>query len=89
MIDFKAAIKKAIEFLDAVHANQNLRDVRLEEIELSEDDRFWNITLSYRRGMPPSGLAGALAGETPREYKVLAVRSVDGEVRSMKIRQLV
>jgi hypothetical protein len=86
-IDFKTAIKKAIEFLDAVYANQNLRDVRLEEIDLSEGDEFWNITLSYRRGMPAPGLVGALIGETPREYKVLAVRSRDGEVRSMKIRQ--
>jgi hypothetical protein len=89
-IDFKTAVKKAIEFLAGVYANEDLRDVRLEEIELSEGDEFWNITLSYRRYAPPATTVSGLeiiAGVPPREYKVLAVRLRDGNVRSMKIRQ--
>ena len=90
-VDFKTAVKKAIEFLAGVYANEDLRDVRLEELELSEGDEFWNITLSYRRYAPPartiSGAMEIIAGVPPREYKVLAVRLRDGEVRSMKIRQ--
>ncbi len=89
MIDFKTAVKKALEFLAGVYANENLLDVRLEEIELSEGDDFWNITLSYAKFIRPSSLEEELSDETYREYKVIAVRSADGEVRSMKIRQLV
>jgi len=90
-IDFKTAVKKALDFLAGVYADEDLRDVRLEEIELSEDDKFWNITLSYRRYAPPassvSGATELIAGAPPREYKVIAVRLWNGEVRSMKIRQ--
>ena len=93
MIDFKTAVKKALEFLADVYANESLLDVRLEEIELSEDERFWNITLSYRGGTRhPATSALAMAEVVtgpPREYKVIAVRSLDGEVQSMKIRELV
>jgi hypothetical protein len=98
MIDVKTAVKNAILFLADLLAEQNVHDVRLEEVELSEDEKVWFITLSYlRRSAEGEGTvigkmlaAGELMGaRVEREYKVFAVDSVTGEVRSMKMRQLV
>jgi len=90
MIEFKTAVKTAIEFLAEAYPNENLRDLRLEEIELSANEEFWYITVSYAGDASSlSGLARAIAGPPDREYKVIAVRSEDGRVQSMKIRQLV
>jgi hypothetical protein len=52
-------------------------DVSVEEAELSEDERFWLITLGYE--FAPFG--------GPKEYKVFKVDAQSGEVLSMKIRE--
>ena len=50
----------------------------VEEIELSEDGRYWFVTL----GFSLSYLIG------PKSYKVFKVDAYTGEVLSMKIREL-
>lgn len=55
------------------------RRIELEEIELTEDERFWLITLSYEL----SSLEFA-----PRQYKVFKIDAVSGEVRSMRIKRV-
>jgi len=90
MIDFKTAVKAALAFLAEAYPNENLRDLRLEEIDLSADEKFWYVTVSYsREASSPSELAKTMGSFAVREYKVIAVRSDDGRVQSMKIRQLV
>jgi len=96
MIDVKTAVKNAILFLADLLAEQNVHDVRLEEVELSEDERVWFITLSYLRRSAESEQSEmqkmlsshGLTAQTVREYKIFAVDSAKGEVRSMKMRQL-
>ena len=77
-------------FRDALPAT----DIRLEEIELSEDERFWNITLS---GLLPrekddrpelSAIAEIFRKPHERVYKVFVVEDGSCKVRSMKIRSL-
>ncbi len=90
MIDFKAAVKAALAFLAEAFPNEEVRGVRLEEIDLSPDEKFWYVTVSYlREASSPSELARAVSGFDVREYKVIAIRADDGRVQSMKIRQLV
>jgi len=96
MIDVKTAVKNAIVFLADLLAEQNVHDVRLEEVELSEDEKVWFITLSYlRRSAEGEGTvigkmlaSHGLTARLEREYKIFAVDSATGEVRSMKMRQL-
>ena|SRR5437762_1908208 len=64
-------------------------NVLLEEVEITDDDRYWLITLGY---IPPYQEAPAEKlftplGSSPREYKVFKIDRQSGEVRSMKIRE--
>ena len=89
MIEVKHAVRQAVAFLQEVYGDEAVGDVRVEEVELSEDGSAWHVTLSFA---PPSGrstssdLAAALGVLTKREYKIVTVSSPTGAVRSMKIR---
>ena len=60
--------------------------IQLEEIEISDDDKFWNITLSYDD--QPTEPGGFIFGGISRFYKIFKVDAKDGSVRSMKIRNI-
>jgi len=65
----------------------------LEEVEFSEDERFWLITLSYQIKAEPAPKAAvpsmaAFFGPTSMtKYKVFKVDAQSGKVVSMKIRK--
>jgi hypothetical protein len=92
MISVKDAAQRAAEFARTVladnpEANAWGSQVRLEEVETghSQGRRVWFITLS----IPDSANAlAAFAGQRSRLYKSFAVDTENGEVLSMKIRQL-
>jgi hypothetical protein len=71
-------------------------DILLEEVEISDDDQYWLVTLGFAYGKdgaaaskdaPLTPLARALAATRPRKYKVFRINRATGEVRSMKIRE--
>ena len=91
-VDLKDAVKKATEYFSDLLFVHN---VRLEEVELNEDGRFWSITLSGLVNRPsktigPPLTVGALNEylnpDVERIYKIFVVSAEDGTVRSMKIR---
>ncbi len=86
MIDGKQAVENATKFLRNM-VGDNLRDVRLEEIELSPDGQDWLVTLSFLKRGFPSAFSEILAQALPREYKLFTVSASTGDVRSMKIKQ--
>jgi hypothetical protein len=89
MIDVKAAIKAAMEFVAENFHEGALSSLRLEEVELSTDDACWHITLSLVRGDGVGALAAALGTDSrARDYKTVAVDAETGTVKSVKIRQL-
>jgi hypothetical protein len=87
VISIKEAAEYAMAFARATLGPERTADVRLEEIESTTvGDGAWRITLSFT---PPG--APTLAetfGPRKREYKTFTVRKADGEVTSMKIREL-
>ena len=86
MIDVKQAAQTASTYFADLYAGQGVSGVRLEEVEITEDGKFWLITLSFPdRDPSPSNLF--LAG-TNRQYKVFKVDATTGQVVSMKIRQV-
>jgi hypothetical protein len=95
MIEVKQAVEAAARYTAELFAQEGILDVRLEEVELSEDEGTWHVTLSFLRKRKASSSleealrAGSLVG-TPmdRDFKVLSVRASDGVVTSVKIRQL-
>jgi len=99
MIDVKAAVKSALQYFQTLREmlGGQLEDLRLEEVELSEDKYSWLITLGYNVPTKPlerSEFDEFLASSTPRkitfrrEYKLFRVNSETGEVEAMKIREV-
>ncbi|MDB9493258.1 hypothetical protein PN441_19630 [Spirulina major CS-329] len=103
-IQIRSAVDKAIQFLCNVNAVgiHDLKDLRLEEIERSEDDHHWLITLGYAvetvtadQGSNHDLLAMISSNQAQgtmvkpiyeRVYKVFKVNIETGDVESMKIR---
>jgi len=94
MIDVKTAIARAAEYAKEWLGSGQ---VFLEEVELSKRgaSAIWLVTLSIpRRDKPPA--VGLTYSPTPaellyggREYKIFEVDAETGEVRSMKIRDMI
>ena len=88
MITVQDAVLSATRSAEEFYLGNKLRDIMLEEVEMSEDGRNWLITLGfYVQDIAAPSLAGLLQGnQIQRKYKVFTVRGDNGEVISMKIR---
>lgn len=86
MITLKEAAATAMRFVvDAFSGSEP----RLEEVEPSDDGRYWYITVSIFRGPVTSSFADALGGRSEyRDYKTVTIDAETGTVKSVKIRQL-
>jgi hypothetical protein len=85
MLDVKQATKLATAYLINLYDQQlSTSDaVRLEEVELTEDGKYWLITLSFNPANP-----AAIIFPPRREYKVFRINAETGELQSMKIREV-
>jgi malate synthase len=98
MIEVKEAVQAAMRYTAELFAQEGVSDIRLEEVELSEDSATWHVTLSFLRKHKASSVSPALeellhAGtvfgpQMDRDFKVLSVRADNGVVTAVKIRQL-
>ncbi|WP_027882179.1 hypothetical protein [Meiothermus rufus] len=87
MIDAKEAVKIATEYIQTLFAERQIPELRLEEVELSPDNQFWEVTLSFVVREPTAYLSLGEAART-REYKVFRINAETGQVQSMKIRKV-
>ena len=91
MVSIKEATKNAITFALEALGPERTGGIRLEEVEsttVNDDNDAWLITLSMIiQSGPADGFLEAL-GKITREYKSFTVSKHDGEVMSMKIREL-
>lgn len=81
MVDVRVATNSAVEYLKQFFPNAN--NVQLEEIEISEDEKFWSVTLSYDDGDRYS-----VNFNREKKYKIFKIDATSGGVLSMKIREL-
>jgi hypothetical protein len=99
MIDVRTAVSAASQYIESLKdiMGSSLPDLRLEEVELSEDKSFWLITLGFDTPLKPqkndaiNSLNNALGLPiltSQREYKLIKVNSQTGEVEAMKIRKI-
>ena len=84
MIHVKEATEKAKEHLRAFFPEAG--QIQLEEVELSADKVYWLVTLSYE-GLSSSVASSMLVGKS-LIYKVFKLDAENGEVISMKIRDI-
>ncbi len=83
MVTIQQATEKAMEFALAALGPERTKGLRLEEVDSQPD--AWLITLSMVSDVALNPIAAALG---KREYKIFKVLKQDGEVKSMKIREL-
>jgi len=93
MLTVKEAVQAAEQWVRELYPKQELEHLRLEEVTLSEDDRYWRITLGWVEPavQMPASISFALGKDIhvlPRVYKTLEVDAETGAVKSMKIREV-
>ena len=92
MVDVKEAVGKTMDYLKDMYQIDQFKDVLLEEVDLSEDNKFWNVTIGFTRpqestsGGPMATLIGQSA-EFKRKFKVFQIDSENGALRSMRTRK--
>ncbi len=92
MLDVKTAVgaaaKAAVDFYDG----KKITGLELEEVDRTEDDRYWLITLGFNL-QSSSAVNNVNALLDPlsargRKYKIFKIDAEDGAVVSMKIREI-
>lgn len=91
-MDVKEAVGKAMDYLKDMYQIDQFKDVLLEEVDLSEDNKFWNVTIGFTRPQESTsgGPMATLIGQSPefrREFKVFQIDSENGALRSMRTRK--
>lgn len=87
MLEVKEAVKIATEYIQTLFSERQIPELRLEEVELSADNQFWEVTLSFVVREPTAYLSLGDAART-REYKIFRINAETGQVQSMKIRRV-
>lgn len=86
MIDMKEAVSRAISEAKNLYAEQALSNVQLEEVEITEDEKFWLITVGFQIADPSLSPTLAAAMAPKRQYKVFKIDRENGKFVSMRIR---
>lgn len=87
-VNVQTAAQNATSFLQSLapQIGAEIIDIRLEEVELSEDEKFWFITLGFSRSVDTQ--FAILQGQKQRDYKQFKIDAETGEVKAMKIRNV-
>jgi len=93
-ISMNEAVQRAISTVKELLANDQIRNVALEEIEKERvESRDWLITVGYdtpkavQKRLSPMSALLLHEPETERKYKIMRINS-DGQFVSMKIRNV-
>ncbi len=91
MISMQEAVKAARDYARQLYPEEELKGLRVEEIESSPDDKIWYVTLGWvepaiREVGGFGGLTNLAVAALPRVYKVFEVDGETGRVGSMKMR---
>jgi len=92
MISIHEAVKSARDFANNIYEAEELKHLRVEEIELVAEDKKWIVTLGWvepavRQIGGFAGLANTSIEPLPRVYKTFTINADSGNVESMKIRE--
>lgn len=91
-LEVKDAVKAAKSFVHDLLFEEGLTNLGLEEVQFDEVQNVWDVTVGFSRPWNSTrGALSAITGEelAKRAYRVVRVRDVDGQVVSMKKRELV
>ncbi|MBI1743857.1 hypothetical protein HYR54_12445 [Candidatus Acetothermia bacterium] len=83
MIDVKKAVEIARNHYLELYPDVLPSRLSLEEVELSDDENYWYITLGYSENSPISPVLPQVT-----KYKTIKIDAASGKPLSMKIRIL-
>jgi len=81
----KQAAQAAAKYLNEVCTPPAIENVLLEEIELSDDERYWQVTLSFKQ-YPSATVLSEVFDAAEKKLRVFKIDTSSGKVVSMKIR---
>ena len=100
IVDIRKAVSVARDYLKSVkdlvtESEEQIRDLRLEETELTDNEQYWLITLSYDVPIPEYrtqlraliNTLNRVEKKYEKEYRIFKIDTQTGEVKSMKIRE--
>ena len=90
MIDVKKAVKTSRDYIAGLYSGEEIIDISLEEVEASEDGKYWLVTLGFTKQMaqPLNPMEAMTGPKFVRVYKEIKVDAESGQVCSMKIRKM-
>ncbi len=96
MIEVKQAVQVALDFVKDLYEKENLENFHLEEVELSEDEQYWLITVGFNIGIGHIqthaktifNLGDTTVTRPERAYKVVKIDSEKGKALSLKIKKI-
>lgn len=83
MLDVKEAANIALKYFSDLFKGK-YENLALEEAELSDDSKHWNITVGFN---VPNSTSFFDVSKT-RNFKIFSIDAASGDVLSMKIRNL-
>jgi hypothetical protein len=95
MIGAKEAVAVAAGYMTDIYGQ--LEGLLVEEIELDEAANIWKVTMGFWQALPPKNVGQPIRNHlaelmeprrVKRTFKLLEIGAHNGEVLSMKIRQL-
>lgn len=85
-IDVKTAVRIATSYFDQL-IQRKYTDLAVEEVEKTDDDRFWLVTIGYSVVPTDRSPLAAFQSQGVREYKTIRIDAQSGEPISMKVRK--
>ena len=82
-LDVRQAVSIALDYFRDLSDGQKLSDISMEEVELSDEDRFWRVTVGFF--VPESTNPLAHLGGLQRQFKIVTVNAQTGDIRSIKL----
>jgi len=93
MIDIKQAVNTAMEFVKGLYDRDTLKNLLLEEVEFSEDEKYWVVTIGFDfGGLQVSEPTPFPSGSSPirqaRIYKLIRIDKETGKPISLKLKKV-
>jgi hypothetical protein len=96
MIDSREAVTTAVTKFNELYRDSGYYDIKLEELELTDNDMYWVVTISFMRPQsdavagtegPASELLKGISLLTKhrRDFKTIQIDADTGAFRSMRV----
>lgn len=85
MIDVKNAVKMAFAVFNELYESKKFEDILLEEVELSNDNASWLVTIGFYRRTPSINIIESIGSKKYiRMYKIIQIDADTGKLIAMK-----